>query len=135
VSRLASYALVLLVGIELALWEAFLVAARPFGTALPLAAAVAVAGNLLLGLAGGRLLRRPLGAALPGVLWLAVALALGTKTAEGDVVVAGTGRGTAFLLAGTAAAAIPVGLTSGRARRAPHGLSQPGATPEPGTRR
>ena len=112
-SRVASYLLVLVVGLELAVWEAFLVAARPFGLALPLAAALAVGGNLLVGLAGARVLRRPLGAGLPGLVWLGVALGLGTKTAEGDVVVAGTWRGTAFLRAGTAAAAVAVGLASG----------------------
>ena len=109
-SRVASYALVLVLGVELAVWEAFLVAARPFGTALPLAAAVALLGNLVVGVAGGRVLGRPLGAVVPGVLWLVVALLLGTKTAEGDVVVTSTFRGMAFLLVGTAAAAVPIGL-------------------------
>ena len=116
--RIAAYALVLVVGVELALWEAFLVAARPFGTELPLAAAVAVVGNLLVGVAGARVLGRPLGAAVPGVLWLVLALTLGSRTAAGDVVVTGTFRGMAFLLAGTAAAAVPVGLATGRRSRA-----------------
>lgn len=130
-SRVASYALVLVLGVELALWEAFLVAARPFGTALPLAAAVALVGNVAVGVAGGRVLGRPLGAVVPGVLWLGVALFLGTKTAEGDVVVTSTFRGMAFLLVGTAAAAVPIGLAAARRE----GTFRSGATPGAETRR
>lgn len=126
-TRVAAYALVLVLGLELAVWESFLVAARPLGMALPLAAGLAVCGNLLVGRAGARVLRRPLGAVVPGAVWLGVALLLGTKTAEGDVVVAGTWRGTAFLLAGTAAAAVAVGLGSGPLGR--------GATPRGESRR
>jgi hypothetical protein len=127
VSRVAAYVLVLVLGLELAVWEAFLVAARPFGVALPLAAALALVGNVAVGLAGARVLRRPLGAAVPGLVWLAVALTLGSKTAEGDVVVPSSFRGTAFLLVGTAAAAVPVGLAAGRRGN--------GATPRGETRR
>lgn len=129
--RVAAYLLVLLVGAELAVWEAFLVAGRPLGTALPLAAAVAVVGNLAVGLAGARVLGRPLGAVVPGVVWLGIALTLGSRTAEGDVVVPASFRGTAFLLAGTAAAALPVGLAAGR-RGSRRGN---GATPLGETRR
>jgi len=127
VSRVASYALVLVLGVELAVWEAFLVAARPFGTALPLAAAVALLGNLVVGVAGGRVLGRPLGAVVPGVLWLVVALLLGTKTAEGDVVVTGTFRGMAFLLVGTAAAAVPIGLAAAHREGTFRARTTPGA--------
>ena len=117
----ASYALVLVLTVELAVWGSFLVAARPLGHPLPVAALVAVVGNLALGLAGGRVLRRRLGAVVPGVLWLAIALTLGSARPEGDVVVTETFRGLAFLFAGTVAAAAPVALLGVR--------PGPGATP------
>lgn len=116
------YLLVVLLSVELALWEAFLVAARPFGLALPVSAVLAGVGNLVVGLGGARVLRHPAGAAIPGVLWLSIALALGTGTAAGDRVVPGTWRGQAFLLIGTAAAAAAVGLAA-NARKT-------GATPQ-----
>lgn len=118
-ARVSAFLLVLLLALELAVWESFLVAARPFGSTLPLAAALAVVGNLAVGVGGARVLRRPLGAAAPGLVWLVVAVVLGTKTAEGDVVVTNTFRGMAFLLAGTAAAFVAVGLSlDPRGRRA-----------------
>ncbi len=104
------------------MWEAFLVAARPLGLALPVSAVLAGVGNLVVGLAGARVLRHSVGAVLPRVLWLGIALALGTGTAAGDHVVPGDFRGTAFLLTGTAAAAAAGGL-AGIARK-------PGATPQ-----
>jgi hypothetical protein len=56
-------------------------------------------------------LRRRAGAALPGLLWIVVALQLGSKRTEGDLVVPGDLRGVAFLLAGALAAALVVGAT------------------------
>lgn len=93
--------------------EAFHVAARPFGTTLPVAASAAVAGNLLLGRLGALATGRSWGAALPGLAWLAVALALASARPEGDIVITNTGRGLSFLVAGTAAAAIAVGISAG----------------------
>ena len=55
----ARYALVLVVALELAVGESFLVAARPFGMALPVSAVLAVVGNVTLGLLGARVLGRP----------------------------------------------------------------------------
>ncbi len=109
-----AYALVLVLAVELALWEAFLVAARPFDRPLPVAAALAVVGNLAVGLAGASVLRRPLGAAVPGLLWLVIALALGSTTSAGDLVVPNSGRGVGFLLAGAGAAAAAVALAGAR---------------------
>jgi hypothetical protein len=100
----------------LAVLEAFHVAARPFGTALPVAAGLAVLGNLALGPLGARAAGRIWGAAVPGVVWLLVVLALSARRAEGDVVVTNTTRGTAFLLLGTAAAALAVAISGGRGR-------------------
>lgn len=109
-ARWASYALVLVLTVELAVWGAFLVGARPFGQAFPLAALVALVGNLVVGVAGGRVLGRQAGAVLPGVIWLVIALALGTRKQEGDVVVTSSLRGLAFLVTGAVAAVVAVGL-------------------------
>ena len=111
--RLLAYGLVLVLAFEFAVWGSFLVAARPFGQPLPVAAAIALVANLILGVTGARLLQRPVGAVLPGVLWLMVALALGSRTAAGDVVVTSTGRGLAYLLVGAVAAAAAFGLALG----------------------
>ncbi len=116
-NRLA-YLLVLVLAIELAVWECFLVPAPPPG----LAAGLAVLGNITLGRVGGRLL--PGGGLGPGLCWLAVALTFSLTGPLGDVVVPGDNRGVLFLVAGTAAAA--VGL--GRKRTS-------GATPSRPTRR
>ena len=112
------FGLVLLLGCQLVVWEAFLVGARPFGLALPVAAVLAGVANLALGLAGARALGSRTGAVVPGVLWLACALVLSSRRAEGDVIVPNTGRGTAFLLVGTLAAAAVVGA-GGRRRAGP----------------
>ena len=113
--RAARYALVVVLALELAVWESFLVAARPFGVPFPLAALLAVVGNVALGVAGARVLGNRAGAVVPGVVWLAVALTLGSGTAEGDRVVPDSLRGVAFLLLGTLAAAGVVGVLRLRA--------------------
>jgi hypothetical protein len=120
-----AFALVLVLGVELACWESFFVPARPLGLPLPLSALAAVVGNLVVGTAGARVLRSVAGAVVPGLLWLGVALTFGTGTAAGDVVVPETGRGIAFLIAGAAAAAAAVAMSAPNARSAP----KPGATP------
>lgn len=126
-SRSASFALVLVLTVELALWEAFLVGARPFGVALPVSAVLAVVGNVGTGLAGAHVLQRRAGAVAPGLLWLTIALVLGSKRPEGDLIVPNTLRGLAFLLAGTLAGAAVVGVTGSRPGA--------GATPEGEERR
>ena len=128
--RRVGFVVLLVLALELAVWEAFLVMTRPLGRPLPLAAVLAVVGNLALGRAGAALLARPLGAALPGLLWLAVALGLGMQRAEGDVVVTESGRGLAFLFGGAIAAAVATATASARAARL-----QNRATPEGGSRR
>ena len=107
--RAVRFGVVSVLAVELAVWEAFLVGARPFGTAFPVAAALAVAGNVALGVAAARVTGNRVAAAVPGVLWLAVALLLGAGRAEGDRVVPDSLRGLAFLLLGTVAAAGVVG--------------------------
>lgn len=103
--RWVRFGLVVVLAVELAVWEAFLVAARPLGWPLPVAALLAVVGNVGLGTAGARALRSRWGAVVPGILWLAIALTLGSGRTEGDRIVPDTLRGLAFLLLGTLAAA------------------------------
>lgn len=121
-STYAPYALVLVLAVLLALWGAFLVPLRFGATPLPVSWFIALGGNLALGVAGGRLLGRP-GALVPGLLWLAIALTLGTKRGEGDLVVPGTTMGLVFLLVGAVAAAVAYGVASPGARtgRTPQG--------------
>lgn len=122
VGTAAAYLLVLVLTVELAVWGAFLTPARLFGLASPVAGAIAVVGNLVLGMAGARVLGRRLGAVLPGALWLIIALALASKRSE-ELVVLGNLRGLAYLAGGSVAAACAVGLTGAQRRSA-------GATPE-----
>jgi len=111
VSTYAAYALVLVLAVLLAVWGAFLVPLRVGGTAVPVSWAVAVVGNGLLGWYGGQLLGRA-GAAGPGLLWLAVALTLGSKRGEGDLVVPGSTIGLVFLLVGAVTSAVAYGVAS-----------------------
>lgn len=116
--RAASYALVVVLSLLTAVWGAFLVPLRVAGVPLPVAVVVAAGANVALGLAGGRLYGR-LGAAVPGVLWFAIAAALQARRPEGDLVVTGSVTGLLFLLIGSICAAVPVGTTppaGGRAR-------------------
>jgi hypothetical protein len=123
--RSVRFALVLVLALELAVWEAFLVAARPLGEPLPLAAALAVVGNLGLGLLGARVLGHAVGAALPGVLWLVVVFALGLDGPGGDKVVIESGRGVALLLLGALAAAVATGVADAqRKRTTPDGVTR-----------
>lgn len=109
--RWLGYLVLLALAVELALWEAFLVGAHPLGTTFPVAAVLAVVGNLLVGRLGAALLQRPLGAAVPGLLWLGITLALGSPTGSGDLVVTNTFRGMSLLLGGSVAAAAAVVLS------------------------
>lgn len=111
-----SFGLVLLIALLLAVWGAFLVPLRLGGVPVPACLVVAAVGNVALGVAGGRLLGTA-GAVAPGVVWVVVALMLGSKRGEGDLVVPGTGMGTAFLAVGALAAAVGYGVSSARSRR------------------
>jgi hypothetical protein len=102
----ATYLLVLVVSVELAIAECFLTGARPWGHPLPVAAALAAVANPLLGYAGGRVLRRGAGAVLPGLVWLALVTLLGAQRPEGDVVVPSTARGWTLIAVGAVAAVI-----------------------------
>ncbi len=115
------FALLLVVAVELAVLECFLVAARPFGVALPLSAVLAVVGNVALGIVGASVLRSQVGAAVPGLLWLGVALLFGARGPGGDSVVTNSWRGISFLIAGAAAAVGVVGVTGAVKNRATPG--------------
>lgn len=125
VPLLACYVALTVLGGALGVWGAFLVPLRLVGGLEGLAVVVAVVGNLGAGLLGGLGTRTRLGAALPGLAWLVVAVLAGTGRQEGDVVVPGSvphdpavGKvGMAFLLLGAIAAAVPVGVGPGRPRR------------------
>jgi hypothetical protein len=101
----ASYGLVLVLAVLLALWGAFLVPLRIGGVAVPVSCVLALVGNALLGRAGGRLLGRA-GAAGPCVVWLAVVLALSFQRREGDLVVPTTLSGLLFLVVGMVTSAL-----------------------------
>ena len=107
-ARTAAYALVLALTVLLALWGAFLVPFRVSGTLVPVSWLLAVAGNVVLGTAGGRLYGRA-GAVVPMLLWLVVALTLGSRRAEGDLVVPGSTTGLVFLLVGAVGGAMAFG--------------------------
>jgi fatty acid desaturase len=107
-ARWASYALVLVLAALLALWGGFLVPLRYGTTPVPVSWLIAVVGNGALGWVGGRLLGRR-GAIGPGLVWLVVALMLGTQRAEGDLIVPGTVVGLVFLLSGAVTSAVAYG--------------------------
>ncbi|HEU0102637.1 MAG TPA: DUF6113 family protein [Mycobacteriales bacterium] len=105
----AVFALVLLLTVLLALWGAFLVPLRLRGVPVPVGIALALA-TVPLCRAGGRALGRRAGAAVPMIVWTAIAVALSTRRSEGDLVITGSLRGLAFLAVGLLGAAVAVGL-------------------------
>jgi hypothetical protein len=113
VLQVAAYALVVVLAVELAVAEAFLVGLRVHGEALPVAAVVAAVGNVVLGRAGGKLVRASWGSVVPGVLWFLVVFPLGVAKAEGDVILTSDLRGYALLAVGSVA--VVVGAVGGRA--------------------
>ena len=112
----ASYAVVLLLTVLLTLWGAFLVPLRVAGELVPVSWLVVGLGNAGVVWAGGRLAGSR-GAAVPALLWLALALLLAGQRAEGDLVVPATYVGLGYLLVGGLAAAATYGGTA-RARAA-----------------
>lgn len=113
-ARVASYALVLVLTVQLAVWGAFLVPLRVGGAPVPIGLLLALATGPLC-LAGGRLLGSRTGAVLPLVLWAVVAVALSSRRAEGDLVVTGSALGLAYLVLGLLGAAVTVGVWRPRA--------------------
>jgi hypothetical protein len=110
----ASYVVVLLLTVLLALWGAFLVPLRVGGVPVPVSWVIAVGGNVGVAVMGARLLGHR-GAAVPGLLWLALAATLAARRSEGDLIVAGTLVGLGFLLLGALASAVSYSMLSSRA--------------------
>ena len=110
----ASYALLLVLSALLSLWGSFLVPFRVGGVVVPVSWAIAVGGNVALAVAGSRMVGRG-GAAVPGIVWAAVAFALAMRRTEGDLVVVGTLVGTGFLVLGALSAFGAYMLLSSRA--------------------
>ena len=115
--RVASYTVLLVLTVLLTLWGAFLVPFRVGGALVPLSWVVAAAGNLGVALLGGRLLGSA-GAAVPGLLWLALVAGLLPRKTEGDLVLPGTYVALGYLVVGAVASAIAWGYASARARSA-----------------
>lgn len=98
-----------LAALLLAALESYLVPLRVGDSQVPLAAAMAVVGNIALTLlmyraTGGRAV-----SAIPVALWLLVVLVLAARRPEGDLVVPGTWPGIAFLFLGAIAGAYALG--------------------------
>lgn len=117
--RVLGGVLVGLAAVLLAVLECFYVNLRIGTTPVPIFQIVAVVGNLLLPVAMVRLTGIRGTAAIPGILWIVVALILATRGPGGDVVVPGNWQGVFLLLAGAAAAVISIAVLvqPGRARR------------------
>jgi hypothetical protein len=124
--RAAGGAVVALVALEAAVIECFLVPLRLGPVPVPLSAAAAVAGNILL----ARLIvavtgRRPT-ALLPPVLWLVAVLVFAAPRAEGDLIVPGSWPGLLFLFLGAIAGAFGAATSITPRRWSPPGGAAPG---------
>jgi hypothetical protein len=117
----------------LALVEVFWLPLRIGGILVPLSVLAAIVGNLMLIGAAHRLSGSRVVAVLPGLVWLAVAIAAMIRRPEGDLVLTGGGAtGTInllFLLLGVTAAAFGIGRALAGPRRRPLPAVPDGATP------
>ena len=113
IRRLGAALLVTVLAAWLALVEVFWLPLRVFGVPVPVSVVAAVVGNLLLVGLAARLTGSRLGAVLPAVVWLVIAVAASLPRPEGDLLLVGGGvlgyLSLAFLLAGVVAAAFAVG--------------------------
>jgi hypothetical protein len=107
------FGLVVVLTVLLCVWAAFYVPLRIGSVRVPVSLLVAGVGNALLGRAGGQLLGTP-GVLVPGLLWLGLAVLLGSRRTEGDLVVTGDLVGTLFLAVGALGFAVAYGMTSVR---------------------
>jgi hypothetical protein len=120
VRRVASYALVLLLSVLLAVWGAFFVPLRVGGVPVPVGLLLALAPVPLV-LAGRRTSGSRWGGAGPYLLWVAVVLRLAASREEGDLVLPGSGTvgalSLAFLGVGVVAGGCALGLAASAPRR------------------
>lgn len=129
----ASYAVVLVLAVQNALLSTFLLPLRVGGVLVPVSLLLAGVGTALLGVVGARVVRARWGAAVPGLLWLVLALVAGSRRTEGDLLIAG-GEGTGlatlglvFLAVGAIGSGAGYALSAPRARGGQESAS-PGAT-------
>lgn len=106
-----AFGLVLVLTVLLCVWGAFLVPLRVGTVRVPVSLLIAGVGNLLLGRAGGRLLGAA-GVLVPGAVWLGLAVLLGSRRPEGDLIIPGDLVGTLFLAVGALGFAVAYGLSS-----------------------
>lgn len=100
----AAAVLGVLLGVALAALGGFLVPLRIDGIVAPVCVVIALVGNSAAGWLVGTATGSRLVAALPGAVWLALSLLLGTARPEGDIIIEGNAVGYAYLLAGAIAA-------------------------------
>jgi hypothetical protein len=125
----AAYAVVLLLTVLLTLYGAFLVPLRVAGVLVPVSWLLVAVANVGVVVAGRRL-AGVAGAAVPALVWLAMALLLAGRRTEGDLIVVASYVGYGYLLVGALAAAIAFGFVSGR-----RGAVASGASPGSRARR
>lgn len=77
---------------------------------LPIVAIIATTANFVVFWGAGWAMRSKLGSLLPAVTWLIVVLLLSVRRVEGDLIVTGSMAGQLFLVGGSIAAAVAVGL-------------------------
>jgi hypothetical protein len=106
-------------------------APRVLGIPVPLGVLVAVVGNLAVGFLGARGTGSRAAPVISALVWVGVSLFLGSSRPEGDLVVTGSGKGVAFLLLGTAAAAAAIGFTPRRRKEPALDSTTPGLPPAP----
>ena len=80
------------------------------GIPVPVGVLIAIVGNLAVGIVGGRGVRSRVVPAVTGFVWLVVAVVLGSRRPEGDLIVTGQTPGVAFLFLGAIAAAVAIGV-------------------------
>jgi len=122
VAAFTALAMVSVLAALLAVVGAFLVPVTPV-PGVSVGVVVAVVGNYLVTTQGRHATGGTLGAALPAVVWLVVALTLAGARSEGDVVLTSDGSSLAFLLLGAIASA--VGITRRPTARTAAGADGP----------
>ena len=116
--RPASYVVVLVLTLLLAIWGAFLVPLHIGSVPVPLGLALALA-VIPLGLAGGRLVGHRRGVAGPVLVWLFTAALFSSQRREGDLVITNSGFGIGFLLLSMLGGAFSIGAWRPPASPAP----------------
>jgi hypothetical protein len=101
------------------------------GVPVPVGVLIAIAGNLAVGVFGARGTGSRWAPVVSAVVWVLLALFLGSVRPEGDLVVTGSWQGVAFLLLGTAAAAAAIGIPTLRRSRPVESAERPDAPPAP----